>query len=95
MKEQIKRELKEVEECKRRYKQSENRKDDGTKKVYPDYKPTGLDPVVSPCKRDQKKDKFSSTTDERISSNCTSVTRMSLSIHSGIINGLAAMCAKY
>ncbi|RLU22582.1 hypothetical protein DMN91_004860 [Ooceraea biroi] len=92
MKEQIDREFKEIEECKRG--KDKEKKDDKCKKATLDYKPTGLDRVISPCKENQKKDQFTSTPSEQISSNFANVTHRPLSIQLGVINSVVAMCTK-
>lgn len=82
--EQIDREYKEIEECKK----PKEKKDEKIKKASTDYKPTGLDRVISPCK-DQEKDsskKFTSTSNEPIFSNIMDTTYKMLSIRSSVIN---------
>lgn len=95
MKEQIEREYKEIEQCKKDPKGTKNDKVKTPPQTSPDYKPTGLDRVVSPCRQDQEKAKFTSTPNERISSNAGDVTHNPWDIPRGFINGVAATCAKY
>lgn len=86
MKEQIDREYKEIDECKKD--KVEEKKDKTTKKTSTDYKSTGLDRVISPCKQQETKDgkQLTSTPNEPILSNSMSTAYKMLSTRSGIIN---------
>ncbi|XP_072743909.1 uncharacterized protein [Anoplolepis gracilipes] len=93
IKEQIDREYKEIEECKKikekEKKEKKEKKDETTKKICTEYKPTGLDRVISPCKEQEMKDtskKFTSTPNEPIFSNFMDTPYKMLSIRSSIIN---------
>lgn len=89
MKEQIDREYKEIDECKKnKVKEEKKEKKDKTSKASTDYKPTGLDRVISPCKQQEAKDgkKLTSTPKESIFSHSMSTAYKMLSTRSGIIN---------
>jgi len=89
MKEQIDREYKEIDECKKdKVKEKKEKKDKTTKEASTDYKPTGLDRVISPCKQQETKDgkKLTSTPKEPIFSHSMKTAYKMLSTRSGIIN---------
>lgn len=94
IKEQIEREYKEIDECKKiieqiKIKEPKEKKDEIPKKTDTDYKPTGLDRIISPCKQEDIKDtkKFISTPNEPFFSNSMDTAYKMLSVRSNIING--------
>ncbi|XP_029671870.1 uncharacterized protein LOC115240702 [Formica exsecta] len=94
IKEQIEREYKEIDECKKiieqiKVKEPKEKKDKIPKKTDTDYKPTGLDRVISPCKQEDIKDtkKFISTPNEPFFSNFMDTAYKMLRVRSNIING--------
>jgi len=92
MKEQIDREYKEIDECKKGFKKE--KKHNKAKMVSTEHKQTGLDRIISSCKEQQKKDseKFASTLNESIIS--TDAVFKWFNIQSRIINGKIPIIAK-
>ncbi|CAL1684405.1 unnamed protein product [Lasius platythorax] len=91
IKKQIEREYKEIDECKKKGKviEKKEKKPETTKKAPTEYKPTGLDRVISPCKQEGMKDskKFASMPNESIFSNFMGIAYKMLNVRSNIING--------
>lgn len=87
MKEQIDREYKEIDECKKsRVKEKKEEKDKTTKETSTDYKSTALDRVISPCKQETKDGKkLTSTPKEPIFSHCMTTAYKILTTRSSII----------
>jgi len=92
IKEQIDREYKEIDECKKGFKKE--KKNNKTKMVSTEHKQTGLDHIISSCKEQQKKDseKFAGTLNESIIS--TDAVFKWFNIQSRIINGKIPIIAK-
>lgn len=90
MKEQIDREYKEIDECKKGFKKE--KKGDKIKMVSSE-KPTGLDRIINSCKKQEKDiEKFVSTRNESIIS--TDAVFKWFNIQSRIINGTIPIIAK-
>ncbi|KMQ96981.1 homeobox protein six1 [Lasius niger] len=91
IKKQIEREYKEIDECKKKGRviEKKEKKPETTKKAPTEYKPTGLDRVISPCKQEGMKDskKFASMPNESIFSNFMGIAYKMLNVRSNIING--------
>jgi len=92
IKEQINREYKEIDECKKGFKKE--KKDNKAKMVSTEHKPKGLDHIISSNKQQQKKgsEKFASMPNESIIS--TDTVFKWLNIQSRIINGKIPIIAK-